>query len=203
MRLGLVGRGPQAERYLMPKNGGNYITCQVAGRSQYDADKFLSRIDGVIVACHPDGHDFWCSQAFSRGLPVLCEKPLALSLAACERIMEASNGLLLTAHVRLWERCVFRPDHVVVRCDSNSRHNYSAWLDWGPHALSLLTEAGLEPNARDVCLYEAPGDSQIQIGGATPMWLMIRDFVNGVRDDMTKTRAIYRALFAQENHGTT
>jgi hypothetical protein len=68
----------------------------------------------------------------------------------------------------------------------------------------MLADAGLEPDRRNVCLYEAciTEAQQIQLGGATPMWLMVRDFANGARDDMTKTRAIYRALFAGENHGT-
>lgn len=203
MRLGLVGSGPQASRYLEPKNGGGYITSRVAGRGHFEAERFLSNVDGVIVACHPDGHAFWCLKAFERGLPALCEKPLALDLEASERIMDGGNGLLLTAHTRNWERHVFRPDHVVVRYAAAEKHNYSAWLDWGPHALAMLVEAGLTPSARDVCIYAAPGPAQIQLGGATPMWLMVRDFVNGVRDDMTKTRAIYRALFAGENNAAS
>jgi hypothetical protein len=199
MRLGLVGRGPQALRYLEPKNGGSYIRRSVAGRGQHEADLFLSGLDGVVVACHPAGHEFWCLEAFKRGLPVLCEKPLALNLSACERIMDASNGLLLSAHTRRWERFVSDSDHVVVQYSTDHRHDYSAWLDWGPHALALLASAGLEITDRNVCFYEAPGAPIIRLGGATPMWLMTRDFVKGVRDDITETRAIYRALFAGEN----
>ena len=56
-----------------------------------DLDRLLAdpAVDGVIVAT-PDGpHEAQAIAAARAGKPILCEKPMAMTLAACERMAEA------------------------------------------------------------------------------------------------------------------
>jgi predicted dehydrogenase len=53
-----------------------------------DADRFLdaSRLDAVVVATSNDSHESLTMTALDRGLHVLCEKPIATSVAAADRM---------------------------------------------------------------------------------------------------------------------
>ena len=60
-------------------------------------------VDAVYVATPPASHAEFAEQAFAAGKPVFCEKPLAVTLAHCDRIIAASQraGLpLVTAYYR-------------------------------------------------------------------------------------------------------
>jgi predicted dehydrogenase len=48
-------------------------------------------LDGVIVATAPESHCEIAAEALARGLPVLCEKPLALTLEECDRLLETER----------------------------------------------------------------------------------------------------------------
>jgi hypothetical protein len=218
MRLGLVGTGPQAQRYLMPKNGGAHIVKQIAGHG--DASE-LDGLDGVIIATHPNGHRRWAVEAVKRFLPMLIEKPLALSLDECESIISMAEFAGVPMHVAhldqwAWTQPLY-PDpnaYCVVNYREHKR-DYSAWLDWAPHALALLDRIGA-CRGENVCLDKGEGDSLVVFssktggvhyqreptlpGAATPMLLAVRDIrKNG---DNASLRRVYRALFAQENHAT-
>ena len=107
MRIGLVGRGPQAKRYLDPRNGGNMVTSQVPGRVKPDDYiEWLGTVDAVVIATHPSGHEDLSLIAISCGKPLLVEKPLALTWDACERIIaqaEPEWGALWAAKADEWK----------------------------------------------------------------------------------------------------
>lgn len=59
-------------------------------RSYADLDQVLdARIDGVVICTPPSTHVAVAEAALSRGLRVLCEKPLAPTTAECERLIDA------------------------------------------------------------------------------------------------------------------
>lgn len=141
MRLGLIGSGPQGQRYLLAQNGGRHIT--VSGSRSVA----LEDVDGVIIATHPAGHKKLTLEAIAAGKPVLIEKPLALSLIDCEAIIDAAEAArvpLEVAHTHLWSRA-WEPPHPVSKVNAvavYTEHNrdYSAWIDWGPHVLALVAD---------------------------------------------------------------
>lgn len=234
MRLGLIGRGKQAERYLMQKNGGDRFVAQVRGMcSDYELGQLLSEVDGVVVATHPAGHPRLCRAAIAAGKPVLCEKPLALTLEACESIIDAAESAkvkLGVAHTLLWS-AAWKPAWYAKNRFAGCRFNvsatyakherdYNVWLDWGPHLVALaesakerggqlgsitlqkwdknLVQVMSEPSIGNAIGFQAdPHESP------TPMSRMIEQFINGQTHKLEFQRRIYRALFAQENHGTT
>jgi hypothetical protein len=155
MRLGLVGTGPQAQRYLMPKNGGAHIVSQVPGRiGPAEYQDWLQGVDGVIIATHPRGHRHLALDAIAEGKHVLIEKPLALNLEDCEEILDAAEraGVKLgVAHTLLWSSS-WKPEWYAKNRFAGCRFNVSAtyvkherdydvWLDWGPHLLALAEDA--------------------------------------------------------------
>lgn len=200
MKLGLIGTGPQAKRYASLKNGGQNIASQVSGRiSAGEHRAWLDTVDAVIIATHPAAHRDLALTAIEAGKPVLCEKPLALTLAHCEEIIGEAQRLkvpLEVAHTRLWSR-EWQPipsdDACAVITYVKHERDYSVWLDWAPHALAALAEA--MPSARAMKLrasvsisegmttnFAVWGDgwnySPSPLGEAVPpMLLMVRDFI--------------------------
>jgi predicted dehydrogenase len=230
MRLGLVGRGPQAQRYLMPKNGGAHIVSQVPGRiGPTEYQDWLEGVDGVIIATHPAGHRHLALDAIGAGKHVLIEKPLALNLKYCEEIIDAAEAAQVrfaVAHTHLWSDYwthIPAEDgnvHIDIRFTEHKR-DYSVWLDWGPHALAMAAE--LMPKASTEELLSCIVLSRWQTGrifvaamldgrrpyiylgqsNRFPMARMLESFNRGESYTLDFHRRIYRALFAQENHGTT
>lgn len=222
MRLGLVGSGPQALRYLEPKNGGDHVIERIGGRpSAGDYAAFLSKVDGVVVASHPASHRQLCLAAIGAGKPVLCEKPLALNLTDCEDIIGAAaeyNVLLQVAHTHLWRQdaqAMDDPDPTVLIRYLKHERDYSAWLDWAPHGLALLAKAMPNWDTQRLVLSVSLAQSDERMlrfrgfdylrkphrfPAPTPMWLMLRDFQLGRAPNVGFLIRVYRALFAKEQH---
>lgn len=226
MRLGLVGRGPQAQRYLMPKNGGAHIVSQVPGHiGPAEYQDWLEGVDGVIIATHPNGHRWLALDALYAGKAVLCEKPLCLNLDDCEEVLDAAaaNGSFDVAHTHLWS-AHFRPrkDPGVARAAYHADdRSYSPWLDWGPHLLAMMAHSypyasaadllkrveiakvpEVEPRGVFASGYDWSYDSLPKQERKTPMWLMVESFARGLTHSTHFNRRVYRALFAKENHAT-
>jgi predicted dehydrogenase len=70
------------------------------------------KVDGAVVATPPGTHAEICCQLAELRIPVLVEKPVALTVAECERMATTaeSNGVLLAAGMT---RRLFRSDRLV------------------------------------------------------------------------------------------
>lgn len=105
----MIGCGAIAERYHLPglaKVPGvipnvvlvdrsaerTQAMAQMFGiqRQVTDVGEIINEIDGAIVAVPPALHYPICMQLLTRGIPVLCEKPLAESPAEAREMVEAA-----------------------------------------------------------------------------------------------------------------
>lgn len=158
-RLGLIGAGRHGRRYLMRENGGRRLVsvlqhknrpdCPVdwSGEITTDLEKHLRALDGVIIATPPDSHRQYAEAAILAGLPVLVEKPLALTWEDCEAIIDVAEmaGVpLLVGHTHLFASwfehllagTVYDLIDVMIG-GSQGEHAYSLQIDWGPHGVAM------------------------------------------------------------------
>jgi predicted dehydrogenase len=115
LKFGLVGAGGIAQAYAQAFNesaccelvavadirddAAKALAEIVGGKSYRDYKKLADlELDAVIVATPPVSHPEIACFFLERGTPVLCEKPLCLSVADAERMIAAAerNGVLFT-----------------------------------------------------------------------------------------------------------
>ncbi len=116
LRFGLVGAGAIAQTYAqafaasrrarvaavadLRLEAAGALAEQLEGTVFVDYRKMLADadLDAVVVCTPPASHPEICIAALERGLPVLCEKPLAVDVAGARRMVAAAEtaGVLLT-----------------------------------------------------------------------------------------------------------
>lgn len=98
------------------------------------------KVDGIIVATSPESH-YEVAFGFLRDrVPVLIEKPVALSSYDCRSLLTACSGICFTGHTRLyspaWREFKRPAKHVTA--------TVADWWDWGPHAVAMSLDLGCE-----------------------------------------------------------
>ena len=137
-----------------------------------DAGEMLDSglVDLVVISTPPDSHASWAREALTRGIHVVLEKPMALTSAECDELMElaASKDLLLV----VYQNRRFDQDFVTMRslisdgaigevfqydsfvggysrpCDywhSDAAVSGGAIFDWGSHYLDQILNLFDEP----------------------------------------------------------
>jgi predicted dehydrogenase len=113
-------------------------------------------VDAVVIATPASTHFDLARAALEAGKQVLCEKPLALTVEQCQRLVEISEDearVLFVGHTFIYNPGV-RAAHRLVRdgvlgrvrhCDATwaapgpVRHDVDAVWDLAPHPISILT----------------------------------------------------------------
>ncbi len=141
-----------------------------AGFSDATAMLDSGLVDLVVVSTPPDSHASWAREALDRGIHVVLEKPMALTSAECDELMEfaTSKDLLLV----VYQNRRFDQDFVTLRsliddgavgevfqydsfvggysrpCDywhSDAAVSGGAIFDWGSHYLDQVLNLFDEP----------------------------------------------------------
>lgn len=187
LRVGLVGAGPWARMWHAPMAAAGPGTelaavwarrpeaaAEVAerygGRPVPSFEALLEECDAVAFAVPPDVQAELAPRAAAAGRHLLLEKPLAFSVAAAERIVEAVEAAGVASMVLLRLRMDPRVEDLLARLRSEVvrgataaylsdavlgdspfatpwRVERGALLDLGPHVLDLL-DAALGPVTR-------------------------------------------------------
>ena len=179
IRLGLVGVGSWAQRYVSTiarrddcrvvlyarssTRSSGTSDVSIAGATRVESSGALVEravkgdIDAVIVATTPENQAEVASAAVAAGVPAIVEKPIGLSRAAAERVLEnvrASKDAppLVVNYVQLYApghrtlRSLVRSQHepIVSIASEGSNHgpfrSFSSLWDYGPHDLSLCLD---------------------------------------------------------------
>ena len=129
--IAILGLGGYALRQMMPAIQRTQ-SCHVAGLVSGNRDKALAvgraygvpedaiysyenfdaiatddRIDAVYIVLPSGLHAEWAEKSFAAGKHVLCEKPMALSVADCDRMIAASQRA--DRKLMIGYRCHFEP----------------------------------------------------------------------------------------------
>lgn len=133
---------------------------------EHDLDSLLRKVDAVAMAVPPDVQAELAVRATERGCHLLLEKPLALSVAAADRVVAATQRARVQSLVFFtgrfaeptagwfdevvapvewhggsvtWVASIFTPDNPFGH--SEWRKEHGALWDLGPHALAALLPA--------------------------------------------------------------
>lgn len=155
LSLGLVGLGPWGRNYVRTIEG--LPRARLTATATRDWRDLIGGepLDGIIVSTPPATHGDIAIAAIEAGIPVMIEKPLALSLAVSREILECAKrhrGRVLVDHIHLfhpaWRELKRRAatlgpvrslrgnygDHGPFRNDT------PALWDWGPHPVALCLD---------------------------------------------------------------
>lgn len=146
MKLILVGNGAWGRNYVSTLKAFPDVELQIANRNNW-RQLIETRPQGVIVATPPDSHIEIASFAMDRQIPVMLEKPVALSEAEASKLKQYHHVPLLVNHIHL-----FSPAYLMLRniaCqegvsaitslggNAGPIRNYSSLFDYGPHDVSM------------------------------------------------------------------
>ena len=194
LRLGLAGAGRWGRNYIRTIAGlpalrlarvasGNPDTaallpagCQLVGSWRELIDP--SALDGVIIATPPASHAEIARAAILAGVPVLIEKPLALSAAEARAVRDLAmerHVFALVEHTHLFSPAFRVLKGLVerhggvreIRSEASNhgpyRRDVSVLWDWGPHDVAMCLDLLREVPASVVCAAhdKSPGDEGV------------------------------------------
>lgn len=120
----LVSDTPAKLRKLGKRYGVKHLYSYDDARDLFTSGE----IDAVYIALPNSLHAAWTIRAADAGLHVLCEKPLAVTVRDCERMIEAcarNNVQLMTAYRLHFERCNLEVADIVRK----KRIGEARWFD--------------------------------------------------------------------------
>lgn len=147
--LGLVGNGKWGSNYIhIASQLKEPVKIIVGNRLDWYELIHSKKCDGIIIATPPDSHIKIAREALKANLPVMIEKPLALSLHDALILKEyESNAPILVNHLHLFSpafegmcRIIDPLDIIEIRSTGvnvGPFRNYSSLFDYGPHDLSM------------------------------------------------------------------
>lgn len=158
-----------------------------------------TRPDVVIVCAPPKAHKAICLEALAAGTHVICEKPLATSVAEAEEILAAATraGRRLALNHEFREMPAFRALLDSVRADAGGAVFAQAWqnMDLPPWA-----EPGWRGTLLNGVLYEAGihlVDFVVAAFGETPRAVTAVMSSCGTRDEQTDAVALVTLEFSR------
>ena len=148
MKLGLIGRGPFGQVYAKT------LTEMGIEFRQMDMDWDCKGLDGVIIASKAESHFLIAKSLILARMPVLIEKPIAMSYKRAVRLLEWAeewkNSIVFVSHTRLYSKewIEFKnslPAVFSIEAQAGSRCKVSPKWDWGPHLVAMTLDLGFDP----------------------------------------------------------
>ena len=118
-RIGLLGVGrigimharilkPKVERLIvadLDTERAKLARDELGAEVRSVEDFFVSRdLDGIVIATPTDAHAMDIETAVGLGVPIFCEKPVALDIASTERANEAAKSAGIPVHIGFQRR---------------------------------------------------------------------------------------------------
>lgn len=150
MKILLIGAGAWGQKYIDTFKQWPHIELCIATRQSWKKD--IDQVpDGVIICTPPSSHIEIARYSLEHHIPVMIEKPLALTHQDASQLIPLQNNApILVNHIHLFSdyfqelmrQC---PLNQITQIDAlnlrgNSHHNYSALYDQGCHDVSMILE---------------------------------------------------------------
>lgn len=145
MNLLLAGAGTWGQKYIttISKLG---LNLEVANRNNWRS-LIDESPDGVIIATPPSSHIEIAEYALDRNIPVMIEKPLALTLSDAKQLKKYDSKKILVNNIHLFSSAYQELVRIVSKegvksiyssgMNAGPYRDYSALLDYGSHDLSM------------------------------------------------------------------
>jgi predicted dehydrogenase len=146
-RIVHIGTGPWGQNYIRTLKELS-VEVTVANRDSWQS-LIDARPDGVIVCTPPDTHIQIAAYALERNIPVMIEKPLALSVADAALLCNYDVPILVnhlylfstgyqTLKSALAETPISRIETIGIGTKAHA--GYSALWDYGPHDVAMILD---------------------------------------------------------------
>jgi len=149
--IGLVSRGTQSRKTLNRMLGNNYPLF-----SDFKQALKTTQPDVVSINTYPDTHEAFAIRAFDMGCHVFLEKPVALTIEGCRRVIGAAQdenrklvvGYILNHHptwIKFVEMAGTLGKPLVMRMNLNRQSSGALWQRHKNlmNTLSLIVDAGV------------------------------------------------------------
>jgi hypothetical protein len=182
VRLGIVGRGYWGDTYARVLKR-LHIPHWQDGRYWH----IREAPDGLIVACKSEAHYEVAKCALGRGIPVLVEKPVCMSSAHAQELVDL-GGIAFAGHTRLYDPNWLKgpASSVDAWCGGVTESNPDPYWNWLPHLAAMCFDLGFDPDKatfhiskeRQPLRFVADGREFIDSDEALPC--LIRAFVQAI-----------------------
>lgn len=144
----LVGAGKFGQKYISTIANISNIDLTIASKNTW---KHLidAKPDGVMVCTPPQSHIEIASYALERCVPVMVEKPLALSLQECKQLKKYNTPILVN-HIHLFSDTYQKIKQNIsvekikliksIGSSNSPPRDYSRLWDYGPHEISMILD---------------------------------------------------------------
>jgi len=183
LRLALIGAGRWGQRYISTIKENQYLNVQLSHVISRQSRTFnlvsndtkvlenwqalsSSMTDAVIIAVPPKFHASIAAKFLREGVPVMIEKPLALSMKDADLLLELEHTTgtpILVNHTQLFHPAYFKVREIIaqwaregskihcIHLQSGAfgpfRDSWTVLWDWSPHDVALaLNMMGLMPD---------------------------------------------------------
>jgi predicted dehydrogenase len=186
LRLGLAGAGRWGRNYMRTIAGLPEVRLAAVASRNPETPRLMppdckavaswhdlidpSALDGIVIATPPSTHAEIARAAILKGIPVLIEKPLALSAAEARAIRDLANErrvYALVEHTHLFSPAFralkglvaryggIREIHSEAGNHGPYRRDVSVLWDWGPHDVAMCLDLmHAAPNSIACTLHE-------------------------------------------------
>lgn len=148
LKILLIGQGKWSQNYQRTLQQFPNIHLTIAGRDNWRTE-VNKKPDGVIICTPPDSHVQITLYVLQNNLPVIIEKPLALSLNECQKL-QGFDAPILINHIHLFAqdyqhiRSTISPNQITlidsIGTGALPERNYSTLWDYGPHDLAMILD---------------------------------------------------------------
>lgn len=178
----------------------------------------LREADGIIIASAAETHVPLAQYYITNFIPVLIEKPVAMSTDAAQKLLEAAqshDSIVFAGHTRLYSNAwrEFRDECKAegvesVYATAGGIGHIDPLFDWGPHLVAMCIDIGYDPRRAHIVITEEEQPLEFFVNGKhrfrdvaetpTPLAVLLGEFTAAIEAGEPNYGALELALEVTE-----